>query len=648
MQLLASSQLESRPRVYIEEAENGFVDHEENLEEGEMCVKAVKAFATDEDDEKLFLCAGALVRRPPSPITTDATNMTIYDAWMADAIMTGKGGPNLQVQGAMCVLDDLYRLFLSTCAGDQDNNAVFVVQCGRATSEYTCASYNSALLRGFRPIEDMLIQEYEGESESWSFWRDEIVDGLVLDLALGIERYTNAAWYHRGTVQGDVALDILGHLSSLRTPFIFGHEEMKNLQSLLLSERLNARSTVVHVKQMLPSTVVSDVNRHLKHIEQSGLMADELDSVDNRPSNYASLMSKGQDIVEEGSDAALILSIVKPYVLDVLLPQVRIATNATDVEVSDIFLRTYSTNDGRYELDAHNDCFNFATAVIALDDTASDGTSGLYTLVLGSEGENGSSHSSLRRYFPLRRGDAVIHSWRVKHGVKVHGENQKRASLVIWFTGNDENDEHRDITSLLPPPPTWLAEGVREGDDVAQFVLASAMESLSFYCDTDDLAFSDMQTWSLQELHPHDLLINSASQGNADALARLGRICQEKDISDNRGKRLVEIFAKVRPAGAYGALDSDPLELDDEMDDEGDNVPGSEDIDWRLLARKLWFEAAMRGNSLAQIALGDEALDSTFPLTAEALLMAKTFHNLAAHQGDTAAKAALSNLDRLE
>ena len=144
------------------------------------------------------------------------------------------------------------------------------------------------------------------------------------------------------------------------------------------------------------------------------------------------------------------------------------------------------------------------------------------------------------------------------------------------------------------------------------------------------------------------MLINSASQGNADALARLGTICQEKDISDNRGKRLVEIFAKVRPAGAYGALDSDPLELDDEMDDEGDNVPGSEDIDWRLLARKLWFEAAMRGNSLAQIALGDEALDSTFPLTAEALLMAKTFHNLAAHQGDTAAKAALSNLDRLE
>lgn len=641
--------------MYIEEAEDGFVDHEENLEEGEMCVKVLKAFATDKDDEKLFLCAGALVLRAPSPIATDATNMTIYDAWMADAIMGGKGGPNLQVQGAMCVLDDLYRLFLSTCADDRDhNNAVFVVQCGRATSEYTCASYSAALSRGFRPIEDMIAQGYspEGESESSSFWRDEVVDGLVLDPAVAIERYINAAWYHRGTSQGDTALNILGHSSSLRKPFIFGDGE--NLQSLLLSERLDTRSTVVSVKQILPSTVVSDVNLHLKNIEQAGLLDDVLDSVDNQPSNHISLMSNGQNVVEEGSDAASILSIVEPYVVNVLLPQVRIATEEKDVRVSDIFLRIYSTDDEssvRCELDAHYDCFNFATAVIALDDTASDGINGLYTLLPGSEGENGSSHSALRRYFPLLRGDAVIHSWRVKHGVKVHGINQKRASLVIWFnTGCDKNDEQQGITSLLPPSPTWLAEGAKKGDDVAQFVLASAMDSLSFYCDTDDLAFSDIQTWSIQDLHPHDLLINSASQGNADALARLGTICHERGISDDRGKKLGEILAKnIRPAGAYGMLDSDPLEQDDKMDDDGeDDVPSSEDIDWRLLARKLWFQAAIRGNSSAQVALGDEALDSTCPLTAEAFLMANTFYSLAAHQGDAAANAALSNLDELE
>ena len=407
---------------------------------------------------------------------------------------------------------------------------------------------------------------------------------------------------------------------------------------------------MVHAKQILPSTVVSDVNLHLKHIEQAGLLDDQLDSVDNQPSNHISLMSNGQNVVEEGSDAATVLSIVEPYVVGVLLPQVRIATNSIDVKVSDIFLRTYSTDDEsvRCELDAHYDCFNFATAIIALDDTASDGTNGLYTLLPGSERENGSSHSAQRRYFPLLRGDAVIHSWRVKHGVNIHGENQKRASLVIWFnTGNGKNDEEQGITSLLPPPPTWLVEGAKKGDDVAQFVLASAMESLSFYCDTDDLAFSDIQTWSMQELHPYDLLIKSASRGNADALARLGTICRERDISDDRGEKLVEILVKIRPAGAYGTLDSDPLELDDEKDDEEDDVPGSEDIDRRLLARKLWFEAAMRGNPSAQIALGDEALDSTFPLTAEALLMAKTFYSLAAHQGDPAARAALSNLDGL-
>ena len=104
----------SSPQIWIEPAEDGFVDHDENLEEGEILVKAVKAFSANQDnDDKKFLCAGALIQRPPSPTSTDV-NMTIYDAWMADAIMDGNGGPNLQIQGAMGILDELYRHFLST------------------------------------------------------------------------------------------------------------------------------------------------------------------------------------------------------------------------------------------------------------------------------------------------------------------------------------------------------------------------------------------------------------------------------------------------------------------------------------------------------------------------------------------------------
>lgn len=636
----------SSPQIWIEPAEDGFVDHDENLEEGEILVKAVKAFSANQDnDDKKFLCAGALIQRPPSPTSTDV-NMTIYDAWMADAIMDGNGGPNLQIQGAMGILDELYRHFLST--DNRNMPAAFVVQCGRATSEYTCASYNAALSRGFRPVEEFITQEDEKEL---SVWYGEIVDGLVLDPALGIERYTNAAFYHRGTLQGGIAHVILGHMPSFRNSFAFQCDG--NFQSTHLFEELDARSTVAMAKEVLPSSVVSDVNHQLRQIERAGLLEFELDSVDNFPSQHISLMSKGRSVVEEGTQAASILSLVEPYIENELLSKVQNVTHDTNIEVSDIFLRTYgpiedSSDDktARYKLDAHHDCFNFATAVIALDDVASNGTQGLYALLKGANGENGCSHSALRRYFPLATGDAVMHSWRVKHGVEIP-ENQKRASLVIWFSRGGNGEDHGDI-SFLPPPPTWLAEGARSGDDVAQFVLASAMESLSFYCDTNDISFNDIQTWSLQELHPHNLLINSAMQGNADALTRLGTLCREREMSSGHGKMIEEVLMKLRPAGAYGRLDSDPLELGDIMDDDGGGGPASEDVYcWRLLARMLWFEAALRGNSSAQIALADEAIESTFLQTAEELLMAKTFYTLAAQQGDDAARAALSNMEKL-
>jgi len=630
------------------------VDHDENLEEGELLLKAIKAFASgaenddDEDDvdEKKFLCAGALVQRPPSPIHP---NRTLCDAWLADALMdNGDGGPNLQIQGAVEVLDDLFCHFLAPLAsannGHSNRDDVFVVQCGRATSEYTCASYNAALSRGFRPMEDFNIaqEDYE-EGSTISLWHDAIGDGLVFHLPLGIERYTNAAWYHRGTSQGDTALEILRHLGSLRTPYVF---EPEKDHSPSMFEGTVDRSMVTLAEQVLPLSVVKGVNIHLEQIERDGLLEDELDSVDGVPSQHISLISRGKTVIEKGTEADSILSLVKPYVEDILLPRIRDFMNETDIRVSDVFLRTYGSLEdtiadetARCDLAAHYDVFNFATAVIALDDTACDGTQGLYTMLQGVNAENGSSHSALRRYFPLSTGDAVLHSWRVKHGVQVQ-PNQKSVSLVVWFTKEEEE------SSFLPPSPTWLAEGAKNGDDVAQFVLASAMESLIFYCDTDELSFNNIQTWSLQELHPHDLLINSATQGNADALTRLGTLCCDGGIADDHGKKINEMLLRLRPASAYGRIDSDPLELSDDLDDE-DEIGYDESINWQILSRRLWFEAAMRGSVLAQTALGDEAFDPSSPCVGdEELLMALTLYSLAAHQGDASAKAAVSNIIR--
>lgn len=118
---------------------------------GEICLRAVKAFASDPDDEsesgsnKRFLCAGALVQRPDSDIC---------DAWMADSFLDEA---NVQLQGAVLVLDDLFAFHLKRSNACEMDDLVsnFLVQCGRLESEYHCASYMSAQIRGFRPLKDL-------------------------------------------------------------------------------------------------------------------------------------------------------------------------------------------------------------------------------------------------------------------------------------------------------------------------------------------------------------------------------------------------------------------------------------------------------------------------------------------------------------
>ena len=205
-------QQQQPPIVWIQEAERDFVEEDENLEDGEVCLRAVKAFASSSSapalrekesesptpmlsllsPEPRFLAAGALVQRP-SP-------SAVCDAWTADAILE-QGGPNLQVQGAGQILDDLLLYHLQRCRdGDNDKNddkmiealQTFVVKCGGGgndddcmESEYTCASYMAAKSRGFRPLADMIrvssiysAHLYEGD-----------VHGLVLDVSQAKKQY---------------------------------------------------------------------------------------------------------------------------------------------------------------------------------------------------------------------------------------------------------------------------------------------------------------------------------------------------------------------------------------------------------------------------------------------------------------------------
>ena len=144
-------------RIWMEEAEKDFVDHDENLEEGEECLRSLKAFASNPDDptENRFLSAGALVRRPPPATNSNLSQLQLYGAWIGDS-MLDDGGPNLQKIGALKIVDALFLDHLKRHQEDPIRALrSFLIQCNE-DSDFTCASYRAILDRGFRPMQKIL------------------------------------------------------------------------------------------------------------------------------------------------------------------------------------------------------------------------------------------------------------------------------------------------------------------------------------------------------------------------------------------------------------------------------------------------------------------------------------------------------------
>ena len=127
-----------RDGVELREAEEHFVDEEENLEAGEKLLRAIKAF----DERGVMLCAGALVRtsigenypgdtwdRSLQTLVADQNEnggggggggggasggggggkeaQIYHDLWLGDSVEQGVG-PNVQIKGALAVLDTLF------------------------------------------------------------------------------------------------------------------------------------------------------------------------------------------------------------------------------------------------------------------------------------------------------------------------------------------------------------------------------------------------------------------------------------------------------------------------------------------------------------------------------------------------------------
>jgi hypothetical protein len=476
-------------------------------------------------------------------------------------------------------------------------------------------------------------------------------DANVLDQAATVRNLTEEAIMFRGDTRGREALLHLGKLSDQRLPFDFDSTQGRG-------QTQASGSLISHFPAMLPRDVAEKVLEKVKALEREGCFGTNPDSVDGLPSFHLNLVSNGQALVaslggededkDDLDDFKLglqdLLGIVNPYVYDELLPEVNQMMKSSSIRVADIFLRRYGQdltmmdgNSSRNGITAHYDVFSRVTCVIALDDVAAQGTQGLFTTQVDDDGKT-SNHAALRRFFPLACGDGVVHTWDVLHGVDVE-PGLDRTSLVIWFTTEEELDPNQSL-----PPAPWLYEQPDlETNDVGQFVLASAIASSdeSFRDDSSWGSESNSKTMSQSSSmpddhehdhndsrrsttathHPFDLYLDSASRENTFALTRLGSLCEDGMLDEEMTSRAEDLVCRLRP--------DLPKVLHQREDDD---VPAS--MSSMYLAKRFWFEGAVRGNPLAQIAWGDEILfEASESGEADALILAAVLFGLAAQQG---------------
>jgi hypothetical protein len=462
-----------------------------------------------------------------------------------------------------------------------------------------------------------------------------------------VKRYTHTAIEESGTEAGLDALAKLGQRCTQRHPYDFDAVRQIPFQGSLLSPQ----------RQVFPPTTTAGFLTQVQLMEENGWLSTNPDSVDGLPSLHLNLVSNGTPLFPEAGDGEVddfesgiqkLLSIVEPHIYNELLPTVQELMNSTDIVVSDVFLRRYGEDIAggatRQGISAHYDVFSAVTAVIAMDDVAAKGDNGLYTTARSTDGSETSNHASLRRFFPLNSGDGVVHTWDVLHGVDVE-PGIDRTSLIVWFSTkealqmNDVETVSSSATSSLSP---WLSNNPsRESNDVIQFVLGSALESASggivdgvesapstsMHHHEED---SGIKHQGKSDDNPIELYLESATHGNPFAITRLGSLCENNALSADLLKRATDILSKFDEPPASVA----PLLLVDD-----DQNPR------RSVARRFWSEGALRGNPLAQIALGDEAMALGVASGAvELRLLAATLFGLAAQQGQETASDSLSRV----
>ena len=464
--------------------------------------------------------------------------------------------------------------------------------------------------------------------------RDTEVETGTLASLDTVRAMSERAILKRGTKDGLENMARLSQLCVNRVPFDFANNNDKHSGS--------GNSVISKVPGLIPPSITRKIFDKVQEMLEKGWMSTNADSVDGLPSFHLNLVSNGEPIVEgENLDdfqrgISYILDLVRPMVYDELLPHARAKLGTSAIEVSDIFIRRYGQDmiDGksRNGISAHYDVFSRVTSVIALDDVAREGRNGLFTTIKADSvvecGEITSSHAALRRFFPLACGDAVVHSWDVLHGVDVE-EGIDRTSLIVWFT-----EKYSDDSKVSP----WLKyHPDLDRDNVAQFVLASAMESIepqdseNKHPSTQSMHYGNKSKKNEGLSNVVDLYLSSSYGGNSFAMTRLGSLLEENPLDSHSLKRAKKVLNALRQR----RLVKLPSWIDI-----GDNLQMS-------LARGMWYEAALCGNALAQTALADDIMATSLH-EQDARLLAATLFGLAAQQGNEQAAEALSRVVQID
>lgn len=630
----------SRPRIFVVEAEEGFVDDVENLEDGEVLCRAVKAFAEREDGtgENDFLCAGALVQRP-----YHSSGFVEHDMWVADSDEKEGLSPNLQAKGAAKIIDDL---FLAHLLLEEASLRLFPSKAYHLTvqtglhSPSLFASHHAALSRGFQPCCEVWNQE--GEE-----------DGLRFNVHDGIRKYTSLAWESRGLEDGNLALRILSLLSRRRVAmeyneegFAVGYERTSEKQGKRL---VGSKAVALRIKDFLPRSQARQLRGLTETLIQSGGLSEEPDSVDGAPSMHVSLVANGapcfeidaNDNMNEDKKAATvasaakqILEIVGPSIQERILPRARKVLKCETAVVSDIFIRHYGpiassvgsleTVSRRSGIPAHYDVFSLGTAVVALDDSSEypggSSAGGLFTYQPRRRSEhNGSGGGEWpspgsRLFFPLASGDALLHSSTLCHGVDIPTKDAEssfedgnemlhctnRTSLVVWFSLDEASMRFsRSLPWLEDSGPNDKEE--EEDNDVKLFVQGSYIESRAFEACNDETEAPE---------EAMEKYIRSSRLGNTHALCRLGTLTAngalpERYLSRSHASSATLIEEKIFTSNEFEDVWRLPLPLS-ELNDKGRaREPSPNQDEKNRLSQLFWFVAALRGNSRAQEALGD-------------------------------------------